>query len=108
MWCSCGKWNHRRCSSVKGRLKDGANYVCHRYAVPPEPEAQDSNELLLEDGMRLEIVDKFCYLGDMIGDAGGAEDASRARVCCGWKKINALAPVFTLHGAYHKLGSEDL
>ena len=65
---------------------------------PPEPEEQDSKELLLEDCTRLEIVDKFCYLGDIIGAAGGAEDASRTRVRCGWKKFNELAPVLTLRG----------
>ena len=28
------------------------------------------------NGDTLECVDKFCYLGDMIGSFGGAEDAS--------------------------------
>ena len=28
---------------------------------------------------KLEIVDKFCYLGDMLGKCGGAEEASRVR-----------------------------
>ena len=55
-----------------------ANYVCHRCAAPPESEVQDSMELLLKGGTRLEIVNKFCYLGDMIGAAGGTENAARA------------------------------
>ena len=104
MFCrSCGKWIHRRCSGVRGRLKVASNYVCPKCAAPSEPEKQDSKEVLFEDGTRLEIVDKFCYLGDMIGAAGGAEDASRTRVRCGWKKFNELAPVLTLRGASHKL-----
>ena len=32
----------------------------------------------------LERLSKFCYLGDMIGCGGGAEEASRARVWCAW------------------------
>ena len=32
------------------------------------------------NGDTLECVDKFCYLGDMIGSGGGAEDASSMRV----------------------------
>ena len=52
-------------------------------------------------GWRLSI--KFCYLGDMIGAAGGAEDASRTRVCCSFKKFNELSSVLTLRGAYQKL-----
>ena len=93
---SCGKWIHRRCSVVRGRLKDDSNYACPKCAAPPEPEKQDTKEVLLEDGTRLKIVDKFCYLGDMIGAAGGAEDASRTRARCGWKKFNEPAPVLTL------------
>ena len=30
--------------------------------------------------LRLECVGKFCYLSDVVGAGGGAEDASRARV----------------------------
>ena len=32
------------------------------------------------NGDTLECVEKFCYLGDMIGSRGGAEEASRRRV----------------------------
>ena len=32
--------------------------------------------------LELEVVDKFCYLGDVIGKGGGAEEASGARVRC--------------------------
>jgi hypothetical protein len=100
----CGKWIHHRCSGVPGRLKDDANYVCPRCTAPQElRDSLDSMEVMLEDGTRLETVDKFCYLGDMIGAGGGADDASRARCRCGWKKFNELAPVLTLRGASHKL-----
>ena len=34
------------------------------------------------NGDTLECVDKFCYLGDMIGSGGGAEEASMMRVRC--------------------------
>ena len=43
----------------------------------------------------LECVGKFCYLGDMIGSGGGAEEASRARVQCAWGKFRKLAPILT-------------
>ena len=36
------------------------------------------------NGDTLECVDKFCYLGDMIGSEGGTEEASRMRVKCAW------------------------
>jgi len=30
----------------------------------------------------LDKLDKFCYLGDLIGAGGGTEEVSRASVCC--------------------------
>ncbi len=32
-----------------------------------------------------EIVDSFCYLGDVIQCEGGAEGAMRGRIACVWK-----------------------
>ena len=84
-------------------MKDGANYVCPRCSVLPAPEAQNSNELLLVDGMKLDIVSEFYYLGDMIGATGGAEDGSRTRARCGWKKFDEVARILTLREASHKL-----
>ena len=49
----------------------------------------------------LQIVDKFCYLGDVIG--GGAEEASRARIRCAWAKFRELAPILTSRGASLKM-----
>ena len=31
----------------------------------------------LDDGSKFELVEKFCYLGDMLCAGGGAEEASR-------------------------------
>ena len=36
--------------------------------------------MVLEDGSSLECVNRFCYLGDMLGAAGGCGEASRTRV----------------------------
>ena len=52
---------------------------------------------------KLACVDKFCYLGDMIGIGGGAEEASWARVRCVWVKFRELAPVLTSLGASMKV-----
>ena len=60
--------------------------VCVRN-VPRHPSLKyrTQRNRCLEDGTRLEIVDKFCYLADMIGPARGAEYASRTCIRCGWK-----------------------
>ena len=45
-------------------------------------------------GSNLEVVDKFCYLGDMLDASGGAESSTVTRVS-GWKKFRALLPLLT-------------
>ena len=37
------------------------------------------NKVVLGEVGRLQCVDKFCYLGDMLGCGGGAGDAVRSR-----------------------------
>ena len=38
-------------------------------------------------GSNLEVVDKFCYLGDMLDAGGGAESSTVTKVRSGWKKF---------------------
>ena len=42
-------------------------------------------ELLIGD--KIEVVDKFCYLGDMIGSGGGVEETLQTSVRCAWAKF---------------------
>jgi hypothetical protein len=51
----------------------------------------------------VECVEKFCYLGDMMGSGGGAEEASRARVRCAWAKFRELSPLLTARDASLKV-----
>ena len=55
------------------------------------------------NGASLECVDKFCYLGDLIGSGGGAEDASSMRVKCAWGKFSELSPILTARRVLLKL-----
>ena len=41
----------------------------------------------LDDGSKFELVEKFCYLGDMLCAGGGAEEASRTRVRSAWESL---------------------
>ena len=56
-------------------------------------------------GTCLELVNKRCYLGNMIGAGSGAEDASRTRVRCSQKKFEP-ASVLTLRRASHRLNGK--
>jgi len=39
---------------------------------------------------KLELVDKFCYLGDMLSVDGDADAAVEARIRIGWNKFRQL------------------
>jgi len=43
----------------------------------------------------LEVVDKFCYLGDMLSVDGDADAAVEARIWIGWNKFRQLVPLLT-------------
>ena len=72
----CGKWIYKRCSNTVGKT--------------PNTEHHKAS-LMLEAGVEFECVDRFCYLGDMIGAGGGAELASIVRVRCAWGKFWELS-----------------
>ena len=41
------------------------------------------------------LVDKFCYLGDMLSVDGDADAAVEARIRIGWNKFRQLVPLLT-------------
>ena len=43
----------------------------------------------------LELVDKFCYLDDMLSVKGDADAAVEARIRVGWNKFRQLVPLLT-------------
>ena len=43
----------------------------------------------------LEVVDNFCYLGDMLSVDGGAVAAVDVRIRIGWNKFRQLVPLLT-------------
>jgi len=44
---------------------------------------------------KLELVDKFCYLGDMVSVDGDADAAVEARIRIGRNKFRQLVPLLT-------------
>ena len=52
-------------------------------------------EVSIRQKDKLECVEKFCYLGDIIGSGGGSEEAARAIVRCAWAKFRNLSPILT-------------
>jgi len=58
---------------------------------------------MLDTEDKFKLVDKFGYLGDMLGMEGGVEEASRTRVMYAWRKFNELAPILTMRVTSHWL-----
>ena len=51
--------------------------------------------LNLENREVLEVVRKFCYLGDTLNREGGSRLASIPRLRYGWKKFRELSSILT-------------
>jgi len=47
------------------------------------------------DDANLELVDKFCYLGDMLSVDRDADAAVETRIQIGWKIFRQLVPLLT-------------
>jgi len=45
---------------------------------------------------KLELVDKFCYFGDMLSEDGDADAVEEARIRIGWNKFRQLVPLLTI------------
>ena len=100
--CSCKEWVHKRCSGIRGRLQNIVGFKCAvclgDRIIPERPDRVEVG------GMSLECVNKFCYLGDVIGAGGGAEASAVARVRSGWRKFRELLPLLTSRGSLRLKG----
>ena len=47
------------------------------------------------DNANLELVDKFCYIGDMLSVDRDADAAVETRIRIGWNKFRQLVPLLT-------------
>jgi len=99
---NCKTWVHKRCSEVKGKLKDITDFKCMRCMNTPKNDESKKN-ITLDQDVVLDCVTEFCYLGDMLGCGGGAGNSSRVRVSCAWKKFRELSPILTRRGASLRL-----
>ena len=58
---------------------------------------------MLGSAGKLEVVDRFCYLGDMLSAGGGYKLACRTRVKCAWGKFVELLPLLARRGVSLKI-----
>src|ERR1051325_7958622 len=65
--------------------------------------ADERRDIMVDGNSALECVDRFCYLGDMIGAGGGVEEATRNRVRYTWAKFRELSSFLTQRGPSQRL-----
>ena len=67
--------------------------TCERAGAEEDRNVEES--LDLGNGVHLENVGKFCYLGHMLNGGGGANSVSVARARCAWRKFKELSGILT-------------
>jgi len=88
---SCQKLVHRKCSGIKGSMyKVMKTFICRGCVIPVT-----GTECTSLDIANLELVDKFCNLGDMSSVDGDADAAVENRIRTGWNKFRQLVPLLT-------------
>jgi len=76
---SCNKWVHKKCSGIKGSMyKVMKSFICRGCSYPVISTGHTSVDI--GSSANLEVVDKFCYLGDMMSVDGDADAAVEARI----------------------------
>ena len=95
---SCSYWVHKRCSKIKGRLQNIKDFKCKTCKDKESGVKQVENVVVNCGGENLEVVEKFCYLGDTIGSRGGAFDSVTARIRSGWNRFRELVPLLASKG----------
>ena len=90
----CKQWVHARCSHVKGKLAEVKDFVCNSCSSPPLDTCEEEENIVIGNSS-YEVVQQFCYLGDMLSAGGGAEASSATRTRCAWKKFRELLPILS-------------
>jgi len=69
------------------------SFICIGCANPVINTARTSVDI--GASVNLEVVNKFCYLGDMLIVDRDADAAVEARIRIGWNKFKQLVPLLT-------------
>jgi len=76
---SCHNRVHKKCSGIKGSMyRVMRSFICRGCLNPVISTGHSSVDI--GASANLEIVDKFCYLGDMLSVDGDADAAVEARI----------------------------
>ena len=87
-------WVHENCSGIKGNMfKVMKSFICKGCLNLVTSAGCTSVDI--GGSAKLELVDTFCYLGDMLSVDGDADAAVEARIQIGLNKFWQLVPLLT-------------
>jgi len=76
---SCQKWVHKKCTGIKGSMsKVMKSFICKGCVSTVTSRGRTSVDI--GASANLELVDKFCYLGDMLSIDGDADASVQSRI----------------------------
>ena len=101
--CKC--WVHAKCSGLKGQLAKATNFVCSQCCSGAVADINNEEKVMFA-GCNLEVVNKFCYLGDRLDVGGCAESSTVTRVRSVWEKFRELLPLLTTKAISLKVKGE--
>jgi len=73
--------------------KEMKTFVCRGCVNPPTGTGHTSINIGVN--ANLELVDKFCYLGDILNVDRDADTAVETRIRIGWNEFRQLVPLLT-------------
>jgi len=95
----CQKWVHRKCSAIKRSMYKVMNtFTCRGCVIPVTCTGCTSVDIGFH--ANLELLDKFCYVGDMLSVDRDAGAAVETRIQIGWHKFRHLVPLLIIR-IYH-------
>jgi len=74
-------------------LKVAKSFICRGCLNPVTSAGRNSVDIVAS--AKLDLADKFCYLGDTLSVDGDAEAAVKARIQIGWNKFRQLVPLLS-------------
>jgi len=96
---SCQKLVHKKCSGIEGSMyKVMKSFICRGCSNPVTSTGCTSVDI--GASANLELVDKFCYSGDVLSTDGDADAAVETRIRFGWNKFRQLYYYLPI-GIYH-------
>jgi len=90
----CGRGVVQCASCQKCRKCSGIKVSMYRGCINPVT-GRGSTSVDIGVNANLELVDKFCYLGDMLSVDGDADASVETRIRIGWNKFRQLVPLLT-------------